>query len=151
MLGDYTYSYRELYSVNTFDNEFLIACNNEGINIYENIQNKYNLKLSCHDILDVKFSEKINSNEILLIQDHYYPGGGCTDPGSITYEISIFNMKKGKIEIIEEKNQRLFGFYKRHSEQKYYNIKGDYFILEIKGKLYIYNMKKNMKFIMKTF
>ena len=51
----------------------------------------------------------------------------------------------------EEKNQRLFGFYKRHSEQKYYNIKGDYFILEIKGKLYIYNMKKNMKFIMKTF
>ena len=151
MLGKYTYSYRELYSVNTFDNEFLIACNNKGINIYENIQNKYNLKLSCHDILDVKFSEKINSNEILLIQDHYYPGSGCTDAGSITYEISIFNMKKGNIEIIKKQNKRLFSFYERHSEQKYYNIKGDYLILEIKGKLYIYNMKKNMKFIMKTF
>ena len=138
------FEYYNLNSVNELMNGNLVSCNSFGLKFYKKEKDNYNLIFKIK-MLTVENIIEFEENKIFLLQREYNSSGGCTDPGSDTYSISIYDIKNN--EIIEINKRETISRYSFSGSKINFMIKGEYLFLIYGIRFFIYNIKENMKLV----
>ena len=139
-----TFEYYNLNSVNELMNGNLVSCNSFGLKFYKKEKDNYNLIFKIK-MLTVENIIEFEENKLFLLQREYNSSGGCTDPGSDTYSISIYDIENN--EIIEINKRETLSRYFFFGSNINFMIKGKYLFVIYGIRFYIYNIKKNMKLV----
>jgi hypothetical protein len=138
------FEYYCLNSVNELMNGNLVSCNSFGLKFYKKEKDNYNLFFKIK-MLTVENIIEFEENKIFLLQREYKSSGGCTDPGSDTYLISIYDIENN--EIIEINKRKTLSRYFFSGSNINFMIKGEYLFVIYGIKFFIYNIKENMKLV----
>ena len=74
----------------------LVSYNSFGLKFYKKEKDNYNIIFKIK-MLTVENIIEFEENKLFLLQREYNSSGGCTDPGSDTYSISIYDIENNEI------------------------------------------------------